>query len=48
MVIALFYTETLNYTALTTAFVLVLFLIALNLGGVKDSSPICLSASFYG
>lgn len=39
MVIALFYTETLNYTALALVAVLMFMLISLNLGGVRQSLP---------
>lgn len=38
-VIALFYTETLNYTALTVAAFILILLIALNLGGIRSPSP---------
>ncbi|MFQ5468691.1 MAG: Na+/H+ antiporter NhaA [Gammaproteobacteria bacterium] len=39
VVIALFYTEALNYTALGTVGILMMVLIALNLGGVRRLSP---------
>ncbi len=39
MVIALFYTETINIPALTTAAAMLVLLMALNLGGVRHSLP---------
>jgi len=38
-VIALFYTETLNYTALFSAAMILVFLVALNLGGIRQPTP---------
>lgn len=38
-VIALFYTETLNYSALTAAACILILLLTLNLGGIRSPSP---------
>jgi len=39
MVIAVFYTETISFAALLTAFVLMLLLVSLNLGGIRRPLP---------
>lgn len=39
MVIALFYTETINFTALATGFITLFLLVALNLGGIRRPLP---------
>jgi len=41
-VIAIFYTETINFTALITAGIIMMFLVALNLGGIRRPLPFML------